>query len=71
MPWFRKLRTTIWHKIGIGALLCSGVFLIIIAILRNVLSLQNIEVDSARCIWATRETVSEYESPSSWLVTDL
>ncbi|OAQ61108.1 hypothetical protein VFPPC_16703 [Pochonia chlamydosporia 170] len=56
LPWFKQLRTTIWHKIAISALLCSSIFIIIATILHNVLSLQNIQTNSTRCIWATRET---------------
>lgn len=65
--WLPMLRITLSRKIAIGVLVCSGVFIIIAAILRCVLTMLDLASIYITCMWAVREPVSEYSSPDSLL----
>jgi hypothetical protein len=57
VPLLWKVKLDIRKKMFIGILLCSGVFIMIAAVLRCVLSLRDIEGINISTIWAIRETV--------------
>ncbi|KAH6654655.1 hypothetical protein BKA67DRAFT_286363 [Truncatella angustata] len=56
IPLLFAVKLTIMRKLAIGALLCSGVFVMVATLLRCVLSLQNVEAINTCTIWAIRET---------------
>ncbi|KAK4108571.1 hypothetical protein N656DRAFT_761243 [Canariomyces notabilis] len=56
VPLLWKVKLDIRKKMFIGILLCSGVFIMIAAVLRCVLSLRDIEGINISTIWAIRET---------------
>ncbi|KAK6201810.1 hypothetical protein LQW54_009305 [Pestalotiopsis sp. IQ-011] len=56
IPLLFAVKLTVARKLAIGALLCSGVFVMIATLLRCVLSLQNVELINLCTIWAIRET---------------
>ncbi|POR36122.1 Uncharacterized protein TPAR_03687 [Tolypocladium paradoxum] len=56
LPLLWKAKMTIGRKIAIGALLCSGVFIIVATILRCALSLRGEQGIHDGTIWAIRET---------------
>ncbi|KAI0144728.1 hypothetical protein BJ166DRAFT_77072 [Pestalotiopsis sp. NC0098] len=56
IPLLFAVKLTLARKLAIGALLCSGVFVMIATLLRCVLSLQNVELINLCTIWAIRET---------------
>lgn len=65
IPLLWTVQLTIGRKIAIGALLCSGLFVMVASLLRCVLSLQSVEAINTCTIWAIRETVSTYIFTSS------
>ncbi|WAO97183.1 Hypothetical protein NCS54_01489700 [Fusarium falciforme] len=56
LPLLWKVKLSIQRKLIIGRLLCSGVFIMIAALLRCVLSLRDIQGINVSTIWAIRET---------------
>jgi hypothetical protein len=56
VPIIWKIRIPIRQKILVGLLLCSGLFIIAAAIIRCVLSIQNIRSIDTSGVWAIRET---------------
>ncbi|KXX83469.1 hypothetical protein MMYC01_200075 [Madurella mycetomatis] len=56
IPMLWRVKLSIRRKIFIGILLCSGVFIMIAALLRCILSLRDIEGINISTIWAIRET---------------
>lgn len=63
LPLLWKVQIPITRKLAIGVLLCSGIFIIVAAILRCVLSLESIEGINVSTIWAIRETVDQPPFP--------
>ncbi|KAH8199662.1 hypothetical protein TruAng_006192 [Truncatella angustata] len=63
IPLLFAVKLTIMRKLAIGALLCSGVFVMVATLLRCVLSLQNVEAINTCTIWAIRETVGPSVPP--------
>lgn len=63
IPLLFAVKLTVARKLAIGALLCSGVFVMIATLLRCVLSLQNVELINLCTIWAIRETVRDSADP--------
>lgn len=59
LPLLWKVQLPLVRKLAIGVLLCSGIFIIVAAILRCVLSLKSIDGINVSTIWAIRETVSK------------
>ncbi|KAK2769501.1 hypothetical protein CKAH01_15194 [Colletotrichum kahawae] len=58
LPLLWTVKLSIKRKLAIGVLLCSGVFVMIAALLRCILSLKDIDGINVSTIWAIRETVS-------------
>lgn len=56
IPIIWKVKIPIRQKILVGLLLCSGLFIITAAIIRCVLSIQNIRSIDTSGVWAIRET---------------
>jgi hypothetical protein len=55
IPVLIRLRIKLYQKIMIGILLCSGVFIIVAALLRCVMSLMEISRINLSAIWTVRE----------------
>ncbi|KAK7443640.1 hypothetical protein Landi51_08988 [Colletotrichum acutatum] len=56
LPLLWAVKLSIKRKLAIGLLLCSGIFVMIAALLRCILSLKDIEGINVSTIWAIRET---------------
>ncbi|KAF4808461.1 hypothetical protein CGCSCA5_v012418 [Colletotrichum siamense] len=56
LPLLWTVKLSIKRKLAIGVLLCSGVFVMIAALLRCILSLKDIDGINVSTIWAIRET---------------
>lgn len=56
VPIIWKVKIPIQQKVLVGLLLCSGLFIIAAAIIRCVLSIQNIRSIDTSGVWAIRET---------------
>ncbi|KAF5026131.1 hypothetical protein F66182_1779 [Fusarium sp. NRRL 66182] len=80
IPLLWKVKLAIKRKLMIGALLCSGVFIMVATLLRCVYSLRDIQGINTSTIWAIRETfvaivavnaaaIKPLFSASRWLVS--
>ncbi|EFQ34150.1 uncharacterized protein GLRG_09294 [Colletotrichum graminicola M1.001] len=56
LPLLWAVKLSLKRKLAIGVLLCSGVFVMIAALLRCILSLKDIDGINVSTIWAIRET---------------
>ncbi|GAQ12322.1 hypothetical protein ALT_9643 [Aspergillus lentulus] len=77
IPVLIHLRITIYQKVVVGILLCSGVFIIVAALLRCVMSLLEISQINSTAVWTVREifvafvavnspAIKPLFNPSSW-----
>ncbi|KAH8703898.1 hypothetical protein BGW36DRAFT_423441 [Talaromyces proteolyticus] len=71
IPILIKLRIKLIRKLTIGALLCSGIFIMVSALLRCVLSLVNIKNINVAAIWAARESFVAFVAVNAPIIKPL